>query len=153
LLPEFFDRPKVVETRATCDRCAMCDHGDPSPVPMEFFEPTTKCCTFWPMLPNYLVGAILADDTPEMAEGKRRVKQAIANRIGVPAWYLNRPRKWSFIMVAYGEAFGRAKSLKCPYYDDNNPAGACSIWRHREVICHTYYCKYAGGMRGYEYWN
>ncbi len=152
LLSEFFDEPKVVETRATCDRCSMCNHGDPSPVAMEYFNSETKCCTFWPNLPNYLVGAILADESPEMAEGRRRIKEAIATRIGVGPWELSRPRKLSLLMRNYSGAFGRARSLLCPYYDDKNPAGTCSIWRHREVICLTYYCKYSDGMRGYEYW-
>ena len=153
LFNAFFDRPKVVETRATCDRCAMCDHGDSSPVAMEFFNPETKCCTFWPCLPNYLVGAILADESAEMAEGKRRINDAIATRIGVYPSSLNRPRKMSLLMLGYEEVFGRTKTLKCPYYDDDNPAGSCSIWRHREVICMTYYCKYSGGQRGFEYWT
>jgi Fe-S-cluster containining protein len=153
LFNTFFDRPKVVETRATCERCAMCNHGDPSPVTMEYFDSSTKCCTFWPALPNYLVGAILADETPEMAEGKRRIRNAIAKRVGVTPWQMARPRKMSLLMQGYADVFGRARSLKCPYYDDNNPEGTCSIWRHREVICMTYYCKYSGGMRGYDYWN
>lgn len=153
LFNEFFDKPKVVESRATCDRCSMCDHGDASPVAMEFFNSETKCCTFWPILPNYLVGAILADESPEMAEGKRRIKKAIATRIGVTPWALHRPRKLSLLMLGYSESFGRSKTLKCPFYDDDNPVGTCSIWRHREVICMTYYCKYSGGMRGYEYWT
>ncbi len=152
LFNEFFDKPKVVETRATCDRCSMCNHGDPSPVAMEYFDSETKCCTFTPILPNYLVGAILADDSPEMAEGKRRIKNTISKRIGVTPTHLARPRKTSLLMLGYAEVFGRAKSLKCPYYDDDNPAGTCSIWRHREVICMTYYCKYTGGMRGYDFW-
>ena len=36
LLDAFFDQPKISETRATCDQCAMCDRGEPSPVPMDF---------------------------------------------------------------------------------------------------------------------
>ncbi len=153
LLSEFFDKPKVVETRATCDRCSMCDHGDPSPVAMEYFNADTKCCTFTPVIPNYLVGAILADDSPEMAEGKRRIKAAIAKRIAVTPTHLSRPRKVTLLMTGYGDVFGRTKSLLCPYYDGDNPAGSCTIWRHREVVCMTYYCKYSGGMRGYEFWT
>ena len=30
LLDPFFDRPKIEETRATCDNCAMCDKGEPT---------------------------------------------------------------------------------------------------------------------------
>lgn len=153
LLNAFFDRPKVVETRATCANCSMCDHGESSPVAMEFFNPDTKCCTFWPTLPNYLVGAILSDTSPEMAEGKRRLEQIIAKRVGVTPWRVDRPKKMSLLMNGQPEAFGRARSLLCPFYDASNPAGACTIWRHREVVCLTYHCKYSGGMRGYEYWR
>ena len=153
LFNAFFDRPKVVETRATCAECSMCDHGESSPVAMEFFNPDTKCCTFWPTLPNYLVGAILLDTSPEAAEGRRRLEQIIAKRVGVTPWHVDRPRKMSLLMTGYSASFGRAKTLLCPFYDGSNPAGSCSIWRHREVICMTYYCKYSGGMRGFEYWT
>jgi Fe-S-cluster containining protein len=150
---ELFDKPKISETRATCNRCSMCDHGDGSPVTMEFFNPSTKCCTFFPQLPNYLVGAILADETPEMAEGKRRIQKLIAGRVGITPEHLSRPRKMSLILSAYQEAFGRAGSLMCPLYDGDNPAGNCTIWRHREAICMTYHCKYVDGQRGYDFWT
>lgn len=153
IFDSFFDGPKVVETRATCDRCSMCDHGDPSPVAMQYFDADTKCCTYWPILPNYLAGAILADKDPGMAEGQKRLRKVIASRISVTPWYLSRPRKLSLLMTGYQEAFGRTKTLLCPYYDDSNPEGACSIWRHRENVCMTYYCKYSGGARGFEYWT
>jgi hypothetical protein len=150
---EFFDRPKVVETRAECGKCVMCDHGQPSPVAMDYFNKETKCCTFFPQLPNYLVGAILADPSPEMEEGKKRIREVIANRMGTLPWILTRPRKLAFLMSNYGEAFGRSKSLLCPYFDSANPEYACTIWRHRETVCLTYYCKYNGGKRGYDFWT
>lgn len=152
LFGQFFDRPKVVETRATCDKCAMCDHGQPSPVPMEYFRSDTKCCTYHPQLPNYLVGAILADPAPEMEEGKRRVREQIKRRSGATPHWLSRPRKMSLILLGYGEAFGRAKSLLCPYFNGEDPAASCTIWRHREAVCMTYYCKYTAGKRGFDFW-
>lgn len=153
LFNAFFDRPKVEEHRAECASCSMCDKGVPSPVPMEFFDPTTKCCTFWPILPNFLVGAILADESPELAEGKRRVQKLMEGRIGVRPMWLDRPRKLSVLMANYGDAFGRAKSLRCPYFNLETPEAACTIWKHRETVCHTYYCRYSGGMRGFDYWT
>lgn len=152
LFDKFFDRPKIKETRATCDNCAMCDHGDPSPVKMEFFLPDAKCCTYFPQLPNYLVGAILADSSPAMEEGKRRIREQIKSRFGATPHYLARPRKMTLILQGYADGFGRAKSLLCPYFDKSNLAGSCTIWRHREAICMTYYCKYVGGQRGFDFW-
>src|SRR4051812_31514765 len=78
LLPVLFDRPAIRESRATCSDCAMCSKGG-SPAPgVLSFRPDTKCCTYEPTLPNFLVGAILADTSPEMAEGRRRIRAHIA---------------------------------------------------------------------------
>lgn len=153
LFDAFFDRPKIREARATCDDCAMCDRGESSPVKMDFFLPDAKCCTFFPIVPNYLVGAILADPSADMEEGKRRIRSRIRSRIGVTPHYLSRPRKLTLLMSGYADAFGRTKSLLCPYFDESNLARSCTIWRHREAICMTYYCKYVGGQRGFDFWS
>lgn len=150
---EVFDKPKVNETRANCAQCSMCDWGQPSPVNMEYFNKATKCCTFYPSIPNFLVGAILADNSPENAEGKKRIREVIANRMGTLPQQLTRPRKLSFLMTNYSESFGRANSLLCPYFNKDSPEYACTIWRHREAVCMTYYCKYDAGQRGYDFWN
>src|SRR3954454_5365908 len=73
LLPAFFDTEAPAEEKATCGSCAMCPppgaEGDGA-----YFRPDVKCCTYHPRLPNYLVGALLADDDPALAEGRRRVE-------------------------------------------------------------------------------
>ncbi len=149
-----FDRPEVVETRATCDTCAMCDHGQVAPVEMDYFRPDAKCCTYYPSLANYLVGAILADEGEELAEGRRRLREKIASRIGVTPLYVSAPRKYSLLYVAArgSGAFGRSKALLCPYYDAENE-GRCTVWRYREAVCSTYFCKYTAGKPGWEFWN
>lgn len=153
LVDRFFDKSKIEETRATCDNCAMCHSGDrESPVAMEYFRPDTKCCTYFPQLPNYLVGAILADRSPGSEEGRRRVREQIRGRMGATPHYLSRPRKTSLILQHYSAGFGRAQSLRCPYFDLENPERSCTIWSHRETICMTYYCKYVGGQRGFDFW-
>jgi hypothetical protein len=106
---DVFDRPPVSEKRATCAACAMCDKGEPSPVPMEYFRPDTKCCTFFPRLPNYLVGAILSD--PETTEGRKRIRARIATRIGVTPRFVTRPRKTELVMSQYGGAWIRRAAL------------------------------------------
>ena len=83
LLPGFFDHPAPEEKKATCDACAMCPPaGEPTVEGVVYFRPDAKCCTFTPRLPNYLVGAILSDPNPAMAEGRRRVRARIAQRVG-----------------------------------------------------------------------
>src|SRR5689334_22795067 len=68
LLPDFFDQPAIEETRATCGSCAMCAKPDQPVLPgADYFIEGAKCCTYEPTLPNFLAGAILADDDPALA--------------------------------------------------------------------------------------
>src|SRR5947209_14647397 len=63
------------ETEATCSDCAMCTTGSgQASVSPFFFDPRTKCCTYIPQLPNFLVGRILADDDPAFAAGRATVE-------------------------------------------------------------------------------
>lgn len=152
LLSTVFDAPKVDESRATCDACQMCDHGGPkNEAQTEYFHPDTKCCTFFPSLANYLVGAILADERPEIADGKRRIRERIASRVGVLPQRVAPSKKWSVLYAAAMESsFGRSALLRCPYLSSE---GRCTIWRHREAVCFTFFCKYDHGAFGSELWN
>jgi hypothetical protein len=154
LFPELFDRPEVVETRATCDTCAMCDQGQIAPVAMDYFRPDAKCCTWHPSLPNYLVGAILADTGEELAEGRRRLRAKIAARVGVTPQFIAPPRKYTALYAAARGAgfFGRSKVMLCPYFDEENN-GRCTVWRYRESVCSTYFCKYTAGKPGFQFWD
>ncbi len=154
LFPDFFDRPEIVETRATCETCAMCDHGQTAPVEMDYFNPDAKCCTWYPTLPNYLVGAILADTSEELAEGRRRLREKIAARIGVTPQFMAAPRKYTVLYSATrGQGFfGRTTSMLCPYFDKEN-GGRCTVWKYREAVCSTYFCKYTAGKPGFEFWD
>lgn len=152
LLSPELEKPAVKETRADCANCQMCNQGTmPAEAEAVYFRPDTKCCTYHPSIPNYLVGAILRDGAPDMQEGKRRIKERIASRIGVYPYSLAPPAKFLLLYDASrGSSFGRSTTLKCPYLTD---AGLCSVWRHRETICSTFYCKYDGGEAGVAFWK
>jgi Fe-S-cluster containining protein len=154
LLSELFDGPAVPEPRATCDDCAMCDKGEPALVQARYFEPSLKCCTFHPHLPNYLVGGVLAETDPAYDEGKRRLRKKIAERIGVMPYWLSAPRKYNVAFAkAKTDTFGRDKTLLCPYFEaEEKTGGRCTIWEYREGVCSTFFCKYADGARGYNFW-
>jgi hypothetical protein len=154
LLSDFFDRPAVSETRATCDDCAMCDKGTGELVAMSYFRPDLKCCTFHPHLPNYLVGALLADRSDELAEGRERIRKKIATRIGVTPFYVAAPRKFNVLYEAgrNGGFFGRSDALLCPYFDRES-GGRCTVWRYREAVCTTFFCKYERGVKGLGFWS
>lgn len=155
LLPAFFRAEVPAERKATCANCAMCapDAGAAvAPVDgvSRLFRPDTKCCTYDPRLPNYLVGALLADARPELAEGRRRVAARIAHRVGVtPQWLRPSPR-YAALYDQARNAFGRSAALRCPYFDTAD--GGCTIWPYREAVCSTFFCKYVAAADGRKFW-
>lgn len=153
LLPAFFDRAGFEERKATCDACVMCaPEGAEKSRQRDFFRPDIKCCTYHPRLPNFLVGAILSDDTPEGAEGKRRARALIRQKTGVTPEFLGPSRKYSALLDAgrYA-AFGRSMALRCPYFHEEQTN--CTIWRYRKSDCAVFYCKYDAGADGQAYWR
>jgi Fe-S-cluster containining protein len=152
LLPAFFDEPAIVEAQATCNDCAMCDKGASPAAGSTYFQPDTKCCTFHPHLPGYLAGAVFRDPDPAMAEGARRLRMKIERRVGVTPRWIAAPRKTMLLFTASREtSFGRSKALLCPYYEPNG--GLCTIWRHRESSCSTFFCKHDAGGDGKTFWQ
>jgi hypothetical protein len=149
-LPELFDRAAPEEKRATCSDCAMCDKSgrgkadDPA-----FFQPDIKCCSYHPTLPNYLVGAALADAS--LLEGGARLRAKIAARVGVTPLWVSSPRKWLVVYdAARDSSFGRSERLLCPYFERGS--GSCTVWPYRESICATFFCKHTAGSAGRELW-
>src|SRR5215471_13024784 len=65
------------ESRATCDNCAMCASGATQDAAAQsyFFDPTIKCCTYVPTIPNFLVGRILSDAEPAAQPGRASVEK------------------------------------------------------------------------------
>ncbi len=156
LLGPPLDREVPAESKATCASCAMLEgscRGAAPPVDgrSRFFRPDTKCCTFHPRLPNYLVGAILEDAGPEGAEGRRRMEARVASRVGATPEWLHPPRTFTALYDGARGAFGRARGLRCPFYADE--PGACTIWAHRDAVCSTYFCKYVAGADGRRLWT
>jgi hypothetical protein len=80
----FFDEAAPREEKATCSNCAMCAPPGAPPAPeVVYFRPDIKCCSFHPTLPNYLIGGVLRDERPDMAEGRRRLLAKIGARVGI----------------------------------------------------------------------
>jgi Fe-S-cluster containining protein len=151
LCPPFFAREAIVEEKATCSDCAMCDKNAGVAAGPTFFRPDTKCCTYQPKLPNFLVGAVLRDGNPAMAEGGRRIRARIEQRIGVTPQWLAPGRKYSVLLEASRlTSFGRSTTLRCSFYEVEG--GLCTIWKHREAACSTFFCKHLGGQDGKAFW-
>jgi hypothetical protein len=153
-LPSFFDNARPREEKATCDSCTMCppkDAGAPSD-DVTYFRPDTKCCTYHPRIPNYLVGGLLADPSPEMREGRRRMQERIKNRISITPRWVAPPRKnETLLRASWKNTMGRSLLLRCPFYGAES--GSCTVWRYREIECTTFFCKYMAGADGERFWK
>jgi hypothetical protein len=117
------------------------------------FSPDTKCCTYVPDLPNFLVGRILDDQDPAFADGRATIEQRIDARVGVTPLGLARPPVHQLLYTQGGpQVFGRAKTLRCPHYRAD-AGGACGVWRHRNAVCATWFCKHVRGATGQRFWH
>jgi Fe-S-cluster containining protein len=135
------------ETKATCDNCAMSRPQNKAKI---HYRADLKCCTFHPLVPNYMVGAILLDETATAAH--KILKDKIARReyslpIGMVA-----PVKYQVEFNARQENdFGQREDWLCPYYEKSN--GNCNIWKNRGVVCTTFFCKSSYGKVGLKFWE
>jgi hypothetical protein len=134
------------ETKATCSECAMCADWPP----VEKFKPDVKCCSFIPSLPNFRVGAILADPDPALERGRETVRARLLGGDGANPLFLEPPRAYALAYPRLSrDGFGGDRSLVCPHFSE----GRCSIWRWREAVCSTYFCRYVRGGNGRAVWR
>ena len=151
---ELLRQPLPLETLATCHDCVMCKPPGPArPAPGPQFKPSLKCCTYLPTLPNFLVGAVLADSSPDAAEGRATMERRVAAGVAVtPAGVTMTPVYKLLYQGGKLSGFGRATALKCPHYIDRE-GGQCGIWRHRNSVCSTYFCTWERGVMGQRFWQ
>lgn len=147
-MAELLQGPLPHETEATCDDCAMLPGRERAASEIKYFDPVSKCCSYLPVLPNFLVGAILADpDGP----GRRSIEARIDARLGVRPVGLAKTPAHAAVFEHVGlRAFGRTPSLRCPHQLDG---GHCGIWLHRNAVCATWYCKHVRGSVGAVFWR
>ncbi len=140
------------ESRATCSDCAMLQKPGDRPSDLNiFFDPQSKCCTYLPDLPNFLVGRIFLDQTPEMAAGRASVERRMATQVAVTPMGIGQPSSYLLWYNHSKSGFGRSRTLRCPHYIEEG--GLCSIWRHREGTCSTWFCKHDQGAASQRFWR
>ena len=141
------------ETRATCDDCAMCSQGeDHGHGETFYFSPVTKCCTYQPKLPNFLVGRALADRDFAFSAGRKTLEERIAAGVGVTPLGLQQSAVFEVLYEHGKDGFGRAAALRCPHYLEEG-GGRCGMWRNRNSICATWFCKHERGALGLSFWH
>ena len=95
--------PVPEEKLATCDSCVMCRPAvSTGPARVAYFDDTTKCCTFQPKLPNFLVGAMLEDESAAFAPGRASIEKRIDEREGVTPLALERPWTGRWVWMSTG---------------------------------------------------
>ncbi|HVM98668.1 MAG TPA: hypothetical protein VMT68_00520 [Caulobacteraceae bacterium] len=140
------------ERKATCDACAMCPPPGGATGGAAYFEPSLKCCTFMPRLPNFLVGAILADDADAAdAAGRESLLRRLGAREAVTPLGVDRSAAYGLLYDAGEETFGKARGLVCPHFLADT--GRCGVWRHRNSVCATWFCKHERGQVGFQFWR
>lgn len=153
-LPHVFQMAIPPEPFTSCMNCQMIaesrdemSFGNGKP-----FAPDTKCCTFTPRLPNYMAGAILSDNDPEIQEGKKRIAGRIRSDKGILPNGVYPTAEYNKLYQAKSSTgFGRSIELLCPYFV--NGRFNCSIWKFREATCALWFCKHIGGKKGTEFWQ
>jgi hypothetical protein len=160
-LPDLYQRwltallpgPIPRETNATCGDCAMCQTGDGDATPSDTqFDRDTKCCTYLPDIHNFLVGAALVDDDPAAATGRASLETRIRQSVAVTPLGLSMPASYKVLYDSDRQLFGRAPSLRCPHYVNAN-GGMCGIWKFRNSVCSTWFCKHVRGDVGASFWH
>lgn len=118
---------------------------------MSSINPHVKCCSYQPALPNFLVGQALADETLGEA-GRALLRARIAADVAVTPLGLGRSPTYSLV-YRHGsqQGFGRSRALRCAYYVEDG--GLCGIWRHRNAVCATWFCKHVRGQVAATFWG
>lgn len=143
------EAPLLDEPMATCDRCVMQRPIGVAPEAGDVWFGAGKCCTYQPVLHNFLAGRILLD--PGLPRAHAHLEAAMAAGAGVsPLGVTGRRSYWLLYDAGGAATFGRADALRCPLFEADT--GRCGVWRHREATCATWFCKHARGAAGQSFW-
>ena len=138
-----------IESKATCDACAMVKGRTRT---QKTYEENLKCCTYRPWIPNFFVGEVLLDTSAKYDRAReiftRQIRErdfalplGIAPSIGYQVeFYKNHARD-----------FGENPEWLCPYYDQSS--NLCSIWQYRGSVCTSFHCKTVHGASGKTFWK
>jgi hypothetical protein len=150
-MSELLDGPIPAETEATCQDCVMCSRNGRNKSEI-VFNPDTKCCTYMPQLPNFVVGSILTDQDPDSQRGKTVLESLLKQGCKVTPLGLDPPQWYSALYRENQHKFGIDAELRCPFYVDE-ANGSCSIWKNRNSHCVTFFCKFKRGSLGVIFWK
>lgn len=100
-----------------------------------------KCCTYFPYLPNFSLGALTEE----------KMNEALPQGILLPVGLFPSPGQQNLIEELGAEGFGRKVELLCPFFSAKE--NQCSIWAQRPGVCTSYFCKSDLGKSGLSFWG
>ena len=142
---------EIEESSVDCNNCAMVKPEgltrDPGP-----FLAHLKCCTYFPFVPNFGLGGMLASPDGGVNRNVRLRLDALKGRgVLLPLGLFPSPETEQKYKSAGDKAFGRRDDLLCPFFD--KATHGCSVWMNRPGVCTTYFCKSDRGFSGLEFWQ
>lgn len=139
MLPEEFSWLRVpAERMIDCANCNMVHtHG---------YRMDTKCCSYFPQIPNYMLGLALKDP-----RSRALVERVIADGHALPEGTV---QNLSALRVATAEyvanRFGKSERLRCPFL---SATGECGIYAFRGAVCAAFFCVNDHGDAGDRFWE
>ncbi len=127
------------ESEATCANCPM--------VKEQGFHPDYRCCTYHPVVPNFLIGMAINDsDTAPMF--LQEIEQGFSTPEGLHA---TAARMKSSLQHAVSKDFGKLTSVACKFLDPIKRQ--CRAYKYRNSVCSTFFCKNEQAEKGKEFWD
>jgi Fe-S-cluster containining protein len=140
MLPEDFQYMRFPnECEATCDNCPK--------VKTDGFLEDTKCCTYLPRMPNFLMGLGLGD----------KATKPVYEKLLLDGFLLPEGMYYTPIQMVDSlnqhvqDKFGRSDLVICPFL--NRKSGMCGAYSYRNSVCGTFFCINEQGREGEAFWE
>lgn len=151
IIPPVYERfyPKAIwnadpyETKATCGQCIQAPHK---------YDEDLKCCTFWPFIPNYIVGKILSSKEVKYKEAQDTLNRHIEmHHWNLPIGLLAPAEYQVEFKKKKDKVFGKKHEFLCPYFSKKN--NNCSMWLYRGSVCTSFFCESSYKKKGMSFWH
>lgn len=140
MLPEEFSYLHVPkERKVNCENCNKVHTGG--------YSPTIKCCTYFPQIPNFMLGLALKDDAC-----RESVLEIIEAGWVLPEGTIQPPIGVQLFADEYvKDRFGSSVLLRCPFLDKEHHN--CRVYAYRSAVCASFFCENEHGDPGDNYWE
>jgi hypothetical protein len=117
-IEELLQASPPVETRSTCHHCPMISEQPERNASEHRFHPQTKCCTYWPEIPNFLAGFILQENDAEFEKARAQTELFLTREMTVTPLGASPPAAF---LARYNQLklFGTDPGLRCPFYRED----------------------------------